>query len=124
MKKYSKGFTRDYDFYLKSKDRFTFAGVKVDGILFDETGVSAKEAFYRQDTKGETMVSTREPDLLKEIITCKKSINLHIKMWVEGYEDMMEGVEYYLENCVQEPPPWVEDSFRKQLRRRFKRNDS
>jgi len=119
--KFSKGFNRDYEFYLKNKERFSFAGVRVDITRCDEgTGISAKEAFYRIDTRGEKNINTNEPELLNELVRCKKSINLHIKMWVEGYEDMMEGVEYYLGLFVGSPPPWVEVSFRNQLRRKFK----
>ena len=118
--KYSKGFNRDYEFYLKNKERFTFSGVKI-GVLTDHRdGVSAKHAFFLIDTRGE-MVPTCEPDLLGKIIQCKKSINLHIKMWVEGFEDMMEGVQYYMDIFI-DPPPWVEDSFRKQLRRKLLQN--
>jgi len=93
--KYSKAFNRDYEFYLKNKERFSFAGVRVD-IAHECSGVSAKENFYRIDTRGEKNVTTNEPELLNEILRCKKSINLHIKMWVEGYEDMLESVEYYM----------------------------
>ena len=79
---------------------FTFAGVRVNA-----NDVSPKDAFFRLDTRGQKDISSSEPELMSEVIRCKKSINLHIKMWVEGFEDMMEGIDYY------SPPPWVEISF-------------
>jgi hypothetical protein len=127
MVKYSKKFNRDYEFYLSNKVRFTFCGDDPDRIddlvIVDMTsGVSAKESFKSYDSKGRTL-PTYEPQLLKSIIICKKSINLHIKMWVEGYDDMMEGVDFYMDmfDGQVRQPPWVEDSFRKQLvRKRMK----
>lgn len=120
-KVYSKAFDRDYDFYLRNKDTLSFAGVDVgkDIVHDPENGMDVKECFYRMDTRGEKCVATREPELLKQLVSCKKSVNLHIKMCVEGYEDMMEGVDFYMDNCLIDPPPWVADSFRKQLRQKF-----
>lgn len=115
--KFSKKFNRDYEFYLQNRDTFTFCGVGVEVKGDLENGVSAKQSFQSFDTDGKVL-PTNEPDLLKSIIVCKKSINLHIKMWVEGYDEMMEGVEFYLNIFVGDPPPWVEQSFRKQLQRR------
>ena len=87
-------------------------------VDFDpENGVTAKKAFHSFDTMGKSL-PTNEPELLESILKCKKSINLHIKMWIEGYDDMMEDVEYYMKLFNGEPPSWVEDSFRKQLSRR------
>ena len=115
--KYSKKFNRDYQFYLDNKDLFFFSGVKVTVETDLDTGVSGKESFHSFDTQGKVK-PTREPELLRSIIVCKKSISLHIKMWVEGFDEMMEGVDYYMNQFMGDPPPWIEDSFRKQLRRR------
>jgi len=67
------------------------------------------------------MVPCKEPELLKEVITCKKSINLHIKMWVDGYEDMMMGIEEYMKEFI-DPPIWVYNSFIKSLIRKNLKN--
>ena len=115
--KHSKKFNRDYEFYLKNKDTFTFSGDRVDVVVDLENGVDAKRSFRSFDTSGK-LLPTNEPDLLKSIIVCKKSINLHIKLWVEGFDEMMEGVDYYMDQFIGDPPPWVEDSFTKQLQRR------
>ena len=119
--KYSKKFNRDYEFYLSNKDTFTFSGDRVDVPVDMENGVSCKQSFRSWDTSG-VLLTTNEPELLKSIIVCKKSINLHIKMWVDGYDEMMESVGFYLSLFEGEPPPWVEDSFRKQLRRKIERS--
>jgi len=85
-----------------------------------EHGKSAKKCFCRYDTTGK-MEPTNEPELLQSLIVCKKSINLHIKLWVESYDDMVEGVDFYMNLFQGTPPPWVEDSFRKQLSRQMMR---
>ena len=122
MKKYSKKFNRDYDFYLQNLDTFSFGGVNVgdDMVFHDPTnGVPAKQSFWNYDTQGK-LLPTNEPELLKRVIICKKSINLHIKMWVGGYEEMMEGIDYYMNLFHGQPPRWVEDSFRKQLQKKIR----
>ena len=116
--KYSKNFNRDYNFYLPNKGIFTFSGDRVDVPVDMENGVSCKESFRSWDSMGK-ILPTKEPELLKSVIICKKSINLHIKMWVEGYGEMMEGVEFYMDLFQGEPPQWVENSFLKQLQRKL-----
>lgn len=79
--KYSKNFERDYDWYLKYKEVFTFSGsprkkIKEGGLY------SAKEAFYLYDSQGKLNPCT-ETDLLQQILLCKESINFHIKQWSE-----------------------------------------
>jgi hypothetical protein len=39
-------------------------------------------------------------------------------MWVEGYDDMMQGVDEYLKE-FDNPPEWVGKSFRNQLKKHF-----
>lgn len=51
-------------------------------IVYKKDGVSAKEAFYLFDSKGE-IVPTKHPILLKSLYKTKGSINLHIKMYAE-----------------------------------------
>ena len=119
--KYTKKFNRSYNFYLLNRDRYNFCGEVVTVLEDLKDGVTGKESFYSLDTFG-VMLPTNEPDLLRSIIICKKSINLHIQMWVEGFEDMMMSVEYYM-NLFEgtETPSWIEKSFRKQLQKRIRR---
>lgn len=112
MKKYSKSFERDWDFYFKNKEKFNFCGEDVI-VKKHCNGASAKEAFFLLDSKG-IEIETYEPDLLKSIIICKKAINLQIKMWVDGFADMMEPINYYLESFI-EPPFWVEKALVNQV---------
>lgn len=81
--KYSKNFERDYNWYLKYKNIFDFSGSIFNVDIDTEHGKSAKESFYIYDNNGKT-IPTNEPFLLQEILNCKKSINLHIKMWVDS----------------------------------------
>lgn len=84
MKKYSPNFERDYTWYLKYKDVFTFDGTlhTSDKVKYDEKGKDAKYCFYIFDSRGK-VIPTNEPELLFQIHKCKGSINFNIKMWAE-----------------------------------------
>lgn len=115
--KYSAAFERDYQFYIDNKEKFNFCG-EVINIIADKNGDDAKKAFWLIDSQGKK-VACKEAILLKEIIVCKKSINLHIKMWSEGYGDCLMGVGCYIKEFIN-PPEWVERAFRKQLYKKIK----
>ena len=62
--KYSEAFERDWNWYYKWKDVFTFSGKPLKFIAIeDKNGVSAKEAFYKIDSNGKN-IPTKEPELL------------------------------------------------------------
>lgn len=85
--KYSKNFERDYNCYLNNKKEFVFYGTGYPKFKAHPDGkLSAKEVFYMIDSRG-INVPTSEPELLNEILSCKASINFHIKMWSEGRAD-------------------------------------
>ena len=111
--KLSAKFNRDWDFYFGNREKFNFPGVEVPIPEFDSGGMPAKEAFYIFDSTGK-LPPCSQPGLLKAVITCKKAINLQLKMWVKGFLDMGEVIEYYMAEFFQ-PPNWVEKSFRNQL---------
>lgn len=90
--KYSKNFERDYSWYLKYKDIFTFSGSPRKKIEQGDK-YSAKEVFYLYDSQGKLNPCT-EPELLQQILLCKESINFQVKQWSE---DRAKG---YL--------PWIE----------------
>lgn len=83
--KYSEKFERDWNWYYKWKDEFTFDGSPASGKVFGNKtfGKSAKECFYIHDSQGK-IIPTNEPELLEQIFKCKGSINFHIKMWAES----------------------------------------
>lgn len=85
MPKYSKGFERDWKFYNDNKDRYNFCGEEIDIAVWSPTGVDAKYAFLKYDSKKE-IFPTKEPELLNSILLCKASVNLHIKMYAEDLE--------------------------------------
>lgn len=114
MKKYSKKFELDYKFYLLNSSRFTFCGLAIAQqkgreifAEYDEKGVSAKEAFYEFDTKGKR-VATCEPDEYRRVMTCKASLNFHIKLWFrftqhiwsEGFIDIAQSIDDYFCNLI------------------------
>ncbi len=75
--------------------------------------MSAKQSFYMLDTHSQSVL-TREPDLLKEIIICKKSINLHIRSWAEGWDDVCEPIKTYMDEFI-DPPEWIERALKEQV---------
>jgi hypothetical protein len=131
---FSPQFERDYTFYLSNKDTFTFAGTNVkrdygiqfpgepepiekddDGndqvvpfsIPYSPTGKSAKVCFYQLDSEGKCKTCS-EPELLMEILRCKSSINLQIKIWAQSRAEwtlakfeLQEYMEFY------KAPDWV-----------------
>lgn len=128
--KFSPNFERDYHFYLSNKNTFNFPGtdVKKDfGIQFPEekleldeegspmpfsipysiTGRGAKSCFYLLDSEGKNSPCF-EPELLVELLTCKASINLQIKMWAQGRAEYTIS-KYELEEYVTHYgcPEWV-----------------
>jgi hypothetical protein len=118
MAKYSKNFERDYAFYLAHLGRFGFTGgALIPEVPYAEDGVDAKRAFFLYDSNGK-LVPCKEPDLFKSLMITKKGINFHLKLWAEGYSDMLMGVHEYIEDFT-DPPDWVEESFRKLLYKEF-----
>ncbi len=88
---YSANFTEIFDFFLSSyrKGILTFAGVGVD-VNRDKKSDDGKFSFRLFDNgrfTGTSVVS-KHPNILKAVITAKKSWGLHCKMWAEGICDM------------------------------------
>jgi len=108
-------FDRDWDFLVANKDKFTFAGSEIVDFPFDASGASAKDCFKKFDTSGK-VTSCREPELIKEVIRCKKAINFQIKMWGLGFYDMGMGIPDYLSEFIN-PPQWITDSLLNQIRK-------
>ena len=133
-KGFSPQFERDYTFYLANKDTFTFAGTDVkrdfniqfpgesepmevddDGTLkplpftvpYSPTGKTAKVCFHQLDSVGKCKPCS-EPELLVQLLTCKSSVNLNIKIWAQSRaeytlskEELKECLEFY------NAPEWV-----------------
>ena len=81
--KYSKNFDRDWNWYVKYKDDFTFSGSLNRKLIIDfHKGKSAKECFFILDSQGK-LNPTNEPELLNKVIKCKESINFQIKEYAQ-----------------------------------------
>ncbi len=102
--KYSQNFERDYNFYLQNAHKFSFAPFQ-PVVLASEHGHDAKYCFWKWDSTGKVL-PCREPELLSELMICKKSIGFHLKMWAEGFDDFCEPINYYLAEFI-DPPDWV-----------------
>lgn len=86
--KYSKNFERDYTFYYNNRRIFTFCGTLIPKhvAVYDKNGKPAKEVFHAIESTGKNQ-PTSEPELLNQLLTCKASVNFHIKQWAEGRAD-------------------------------------
>lgn len=106
---YSENFDRDFKFYFANRHKFSFSGGEKVRFPFSKTGKSAKEAFLRFDSEGK-ILPTRHPRLVAQLIGCKKSINMHLKMWADGYSDCLISTEEYLASFMQPVPKWIRES--------------
>lgn len=112
MSRFSRSFERDWKFYVANCEKFQFSGTTVP-VIAEKAGKSAKECFHALDSRGE-LLPCCEPELFVSVVQCKRSVNLHIKMWVDGYLDALTGVPEYLKEFI-DPPAWVEVAFRRLL---------
>lgn len=119
-KGYSKNFELDWDFYVANSNKFTFAAEAITGITEDLNGVDAKRAFFIFDSTGKR-VPTSEPQILHDVIRCKKAINFQLKAWGEGYEDCLISAQEYMTEFNPPIPTWVETSLRQQIKKQYAR---
>jgi hypothetical protein len=86
--KYSKGFERDYNFYLKNLDEFNFCGTlnPKHAAIYSPTGMSARQCFYYIESQGKNK-PCKEPELLNSLLLTKASVNFQIKEWAAGRAD-------------------------------------
>lgn len=121
-KKYKDKFEKDYQFYFNNRLKFKFAGCVIASPPYDKNGVDAKYAFWAYDSQGK-LLPCYEPELFVEIMSCKKSINLHFKMWAEGWRDCLIPVSELMESFSGEIPNWVEISLQNQVDKMNKERD-
>lgn len=118
--KYSKNFERDYSFYCRLDDKFSFFGGYVLNILIDNlNGKTAKECFYLWDSTGK-MHPCKEPELLYSLIKRKKSLNWHIKEWVDGIvsgDFSTREILDYISNY--NPPDWIYNAIIRQRNKKL-----
>jgi hypothetical protein len=117
MPKYSKKFNKGWKFYLEHADKFSFCGQLPVEFEYDPSAPDAKEVFFNWES-GYGLTPTCEPDLLKKVHNCKASINFHIKMWTQGFEDVMEPIEFYMDS-FKNPPKWVEKALKNSIIRKY-----
>lgn len=125
---YSKRFEEDYSFYYRNKNKYNFCGKDVikDFVITEGPGMDAKECFYRYDSHGEREFTCPNKEELVSLIICKASINLHMKMYAEGYAEytlLRSELEEIVKNIG--APKWFMDGIEKQANKiRSKNKDS
>lgn len=118
-----KDFIENWNFYLKNLDsgKFTFFG----GVINDneipglDPTFDVMKSFLFYDSHG-SLVDCDNPELFKKVLIFKKSLNFHIKMWGDGFEDWLMSENFYVKEMLEElvdPPLWVEKSLRNQIER-------
>lgn len=86
--KHSKGFERDYNFYLYNIGKFDFCGTlnPKHVAIADVNGLTAKECLYYIESQGKNK-PCKEPELLNQLLLTKASVNFQIKQWAESVND-------------------------------------
>jgi len=109
--KYSTAFERDWDFYTRNLDFFSFSGKPAPEIVVSsEGGPDAKECFYIYDSTG-LLKPCVCPELLQRVLVCKASVNLHIKFWAYGMASgLLLLAELYKYLSELRAPQWVADA--------------
>ena len=95
-------------------DKFDFCGEDVQEWPYSLNGGDAKYCFYKFDSTGKR-VPSNNAQLVRKVLICKKSINLHIKFYAEGLNDNYSffTVNELLKEFIN-PPQWVERAIRSQ----------
>ena len=83
MPKYKPAFLRDYDFYLHNSKQFNYPYDNIPDIVYNPNGLDAKACFWFFDSQG-ILKDCKEPEVLKKILICKKSVFFHIKSFISS----------------------------------------
>lgn len=128
LKKYSEGFDEKFRFFLKSyrKGILTFCGSEVT-VEFDPNGPDSKEGFRMFDDgqfKNKNPRS-RHPNILKCVISGKKSWGLWLDQWTDGIIDWTftreEILEIFENNEIKIPDSFLLDFDNRIERKKLKR---
>lgn len=121
MKKYNKNFERDFNFYFRMRNIYDFDGSLNyfnnkgnEIVIYDKSGVNAKEAFYQYDSNGK-ITPTKHPNLLCILLKVKGSVNLHIKMYAEDRANLLLSQIELRGICIKyKTPIWFREAINKQ----------
>lgn len=124
LKKYSPSFNEIFNFFLKSyrKGLLTFCGSDLNAeykITFDVNGKEGKFIVRSYENGNFSNMSsivdipTRHPNIVKGVITGKKSWGLHVNMWIEGVVEgtlsIQEIIEHFENHGIIIPESFVKD---------------
>ena len=121
MMKYNANFERDFLWYLKMRNVFTFDGKSAYNdkrgnaiIVYSKFGKSGKEAFYLYDSNG-TIHPTKHPLLFKILLRTKGAINLMAKEYaIDRATGLLPKYEFEEYCRIFEAPDWFYDSVERQ----------
>lgn len=110
--KYSKRFNKDFNWYLKVRNHFTFSGdiLRKDGhpldIEFSLSGVDGKQAYHTYDSTGK-LLPTKHPNLLRVLLKTKASVNFQVKQWaIDRAKGELSKVEFMSDVSIFCKKPW------------------
>ena len=116
LKKYSKGFNEMFIFFLKSyRNGFlTFCGSEIN-VNFDIKQFNGRECFRRYDDgyfKNKPII-TKHNNIVKGVITGKKSWGLSVKQWCDGINEWSftkdEILDIFIEKGIEIPKPLIKE---------------
>lgn len=116
LEKFSDNFNEIFNFFINSylKGILSFAGVAVE-TKHDKSSYSAKEAFRRYDDGqfGNGVVPSRQSNIVKGVITAKKSWGLFLDQWAQGIAECSftreEIINEFESKGIKIPKPFLID---------------
>ena len=112
-----KSFEENWDFLLRNSEVFgSMIPAKIAEPSYDEDGLDAKNCFYLFDSTGK-LHPCSDVKTFVDVLATKKGVNLHIKMWVDSYIDMIEPISYYMQSFKGPVPNWVGKAFSRSLKK-------
>lgn len=111
---YSKRFERDFRWYLKVRNSFTFSGSIITNksglpleIKFSSTGIDGKQAYNIYDSTGK-LHPTRHPNILTSLLKTKASVNFQIKQWaIDRSKGELSKIEFLSDVPIFCKKPWT-----------------
>ena len=112
--RYSVNFNRDFKWYLKMRHLFSFDGRLEREIMYDPNGIDGRKAFHLFDSEGQ-LKPTKHPNLLRQLLKTKSSVNLHIKMFAQDRANGRLPLIEFRGMCIKwKSPHWFREAVEQQ----------
>lgn len=127
LKNYSKSFVEIFNFFLKSyrKDILNFCGsnINIQLDLTKEDGMLCFKKFDDGHYKNMDIIYTKHPNILRAIITSKKSMGLFWGEWTTGISECLftedEILSQFLNNNIKIPEPFLKEFKNLLIKKKF-----